>query len=111
MDVVCPGNPERHGRREYCLSLKSVELDAARLALVAPIWFAQSLEGLMPFVEGETGWAVLRPATWKFVALFPSKEAAEERARELGPDYVVKFGEYRVGSDDFIYGGQFGNSN
>lgn len=59
----------------------------------------------MPFVDGNTvkGWGVFRQEPWHFVGVFPTKEAAEAKARDMGPGYIVAFGENREGTDDFVY--------
>ena len=61
----------------------------------------------MAFVEGTTisGWGVVRvaPATWHFVGIYQSKADADLKAAELGPDYVVRFGQGHDGTDDFVW--------
>lgn len=58
----------------------------------------------MPFTEGKTltGWGVIRSAPWDFAGLFATKGEAEAKAKELGPEYEVRHGDNREGSDDFI---------
>ena len=60
----------------------------------------------MPFVEGTTlkGWGVTRNAPWHFAGIFQTKEEAEVRAKELGADYEVHYGENQEGTDNFIWG-------
>ncbi|QHP92015.1 hypothetical protein EXE55_14305 [Burkholderia glumae] len=50
------------------------------------------------------GWGVIRRAPWHFAGIYPSEDAANAVAAELGADYVSDYGSYRVGSDDFIGG-------
>lgn len=59
----------------------------------------------MSFVEGTTltGWGVVRSAPWHFAGIFETKQQAESKANELGPEYEVHFGENREGTDDFIW--------
>lgn len=59
----------------------------------------------MPFLHGNTikGWGVLRSSPWHFVGLFSDKAQAEAKAREMGADYKVRFGENQEGTDNFIY--------
>lgn len=58
----------------------------------------------MPFQTGQTisGWGVFRSAPWRFVAIFPTKDEAETKAKELGQDYEVKYGENQAGTDNFV---------
>lgn len=62
----------------------------------------------MAFREGTTakGWGVYRNAPWHFVGLFPTQQAAEEKAKQMGADYLVRRGENRVGTDDFVWTSQ-----
>ena len=59
----------------------------------------------MPFVNGETliGWGVVRNSPWHFAGLFPTEEQAKAKAREMGSEYIVAYGENRAGSDDFVF--------
>lgn len=58
------------------------------------------------YVDGVTltGWGVLRGGDrpWHFVGLFPTKAEAEARARELGSDYEVRWGDNQAGTDNFV---------
>jgi hypothetical protein len=58
----------------------------------------------MPFTAGKTakGWGVYRPAPWHFAGIYPSKERAEAKAQELGPQYATSYGEHQVGTDNFV---------
>jgi hypothetical protein len=57
------------------------------------------------FLTGQTatGWGVVRPFPWQFAGIYSSMAEAVAKAEELGPDYIVRYGDNRVGSDDFIY--------
>jgi hypothetical protein len=59
----------------------------------------------MPYVEGKTrrGWGVVSPVPWKFAGLFSSKLDAEKEAAKLGRNYLVRFGDNREGTDDFVW--------
>jgi hypothetical protein len=59
----------------------------------------------MPFTEGKThqGWGVFRSSPWEFVGLFETKEQADAKAQEMGPEYQVAFGEQQEGTDNFVY--------
>jgi hypothetical protein len=37
-----------------------------------------------------------------FAGLFGTKEEAEARAKQLGPEYELRYGDNREGTDDFI---------
>jgi hypothetical protein len=60
---------------------------------------------LGPYVEGKLAVAggVVSPAPWKFAGLFSSKLDAENEAAKLGGEYVVRFGDNREGTDDFVW--------
>lgn len=47
-------------------------------------------------------WAAVQMWPWD-VHVFQTKQDAEEAAALLGPDYQVKYGSYRPGTDDFIW--------
>lgn len=49
------------------------------------------------------GWGVLRNAPWHFVGMFPSRDAAVEKAKELGDSYIARLGEHQVGTDNFVW--------
>jgi len=59
----------------------------------------------MPYLEGRTrrGWGVFSPAPWKFVGLFSNKLDAEKEAVKLGDNYLVRLGDNREGTDDFVW--------
>ena len=48
-----------------------------------------------------TGWGAIALDPWHFAGLFTSRDEAEERASEMGPNYVVRFGDNPVGTDRF----------
>ena len=62
----------------------------------------------MPFTEGKTerGWGVFREKPWHLAGVFRLFQEARAKARELGPDYQVKLGQYHTGSDDFVFSTQ-----
>lgn len=47
------------------------------------------------------GWLVVRNYPPEFGAFCSDRRAAEAKARELGPDYKVKAGNYRPGTQEF----------
>lgn len=50
------------------------------------------------------GWGVLRLAPWHLAGVFTSSIDAENLAKNLGPGYVVKFGDHTRGaSPDFSF--------
>lgn len=49
------------------------------------------------------GWGVVRNSPWHFVGMFPSHEAALEKAKELGGSYIARLGENQTGSDNFVW--------
>jgi hypothetical protein len=59
----------------------------------------------MPHLEGKTlrGWGVVSSHPWRFAGLFPNKPDAEKEALRLGGNYVVRFGDNRAGTDDFVW--------
>lgn len=59
----------------------------------------------MPFVDGRTrrGWGVFSPTPWNFAGLFSSKPEAEREAARLGSNYLVRLGDNREGTDDFVW--------
>jgi len=59
------------------------------------------------YVDGTTlsGWGVVRGNPWTFAGIFPSKEAAQAKADELGEGYEVHWGDNREGTDDFVWSG------
>lgn len=52
-----------------------------------------------------SGWGVVRLSPWHFAGLHSTSEPAEECAAEMGRDYVVKYGDHRVGSGEFVFDG------
>ena len=61
----------------------------------------------MPYVEGETikGWGVVRSEPWRFAGVFETKEEAQAKADDLGPEYIVQYGENQAGTDNFVWSG------
>lgn len=59
----------------------------------------------MSYLEGKTlrGWGVVSLEPWKFAGLFSNKPDAEKEALKLGGNYVVRFGDNRDGTDDFVW--------
>lgn len=49
------------------------------------------------------GWGVLRLRPWHLAGVFASSVDAESLARNLGPDYVIKYGEHAPGSAEFSF--------
>lgn len=47
----------------------------------------------------QPGWGVFRQAPYDLAGVFDSREEAEAKAREVGGDYLVRYGEVREGSD------------
>ncbi|MGN8276754.1 hypothetical protein [Pseudomonas sp. SMN5] len=52
------------------------------------------------------GWAVVQSSPWRFIDIYASKDVAETAAEARGPGYRVVYGSHRVGSDDFMGGGE-----
>lgn len=52
-----------------------------------------------------SGWGVVRLSPWDFAGLHSTSEPAEESAAEMGGDYVVKYGDHRVGTAEFVFDG------
>ncbi|NWA68021.1 hypothetical protein HX868_18955 [Pseudomonas reactans] len=50
------------------------------------------------------GWGVRRTATWRFVDIFASKDAADAEVDRLGEGYSVDFGSHELGTDNYIGG-------
>lgn len=50
-----------------------------------------------------TGWGVVRLSPWRLAAICTSETEALERQRELGPDYIVRFGVGFGRSSDFFW--------
>jgi hypothetical protein len=61
------------------------------------------------FVEGTTltGWGVIRGGDnpWHFVGIYADKAEADAKAKEMGPDYEVKWGDNQEGTDNFLSSG------
>jgi hypothetical protein len=49
------------------------------------------------------GWGVVRMSPWRFVGLFSNPEAAQSKARAMGPEYQAHYGAQRAGTDDFVW--------
>ena len=49
------------------------------------------------------GYGVLRMSPWHFAGLFPTVAEANRQRETLGPEYIVKLGSRRLGTDDFIF--------
>lgn len=72
-------------------------------------WFApiSGLQRNLPHVDPSNpgwvrGWAVLRDAPWHVAAMTNDRLRAEEICATLPPDYAVRLGSLRAGSDDFM---------
>lgn len=52
------------------------------------------------------GWGVVQMSPWRFVDIYASKEAAEAEAASRGSGYRVEYGSHRLGTDDFMGGGE-----
>ena len=55
--------------------------------------------------EGETlrGWGVVRSAPWHFLGLYPDRTIADAAAKEVGSDYIVRYGDNQAGTDNFLW--------
>ncbi len=62
----------------------------------------------MPFINGKTVacWGVVRSAPWHLAGMYDGKADADAKALEMGPEYIVRWGENREGTDDFIWTGE-----
>ncbi|WP_426958407.1 hypothetical protein [Muricoccus radiodurans] len=51
------------------------------------------------------GWAVIRAPghPWHFAGFYATRDEADDKALEMGPDYRVRFGMNRQGSDAFVW--------
>jgi len=47
------------------------------------------------------GWGVMRLRPWHLAGIFASSIDAEALADQLGPGYLVKFGDHTPGSSEF----------
>ncbi|WP_441255675.1 trypsin-like peptidase domain-containing protein [Tardiphaga sp. 285_C5_N1_2] len=72
-------------------------------------WFApvRGIERNLPHVDPSNpgwvrGWAVVRSAPWHVAAMTNDRARADELCATLTPDYSVRFGSLRAGSDDFM---------
>ncbi len=57
-------------------------------------------------IPGDTlkaGWGVVRLKPWHLAGVFESSADAEGLARQLGPDYAVRYGDHDIGSPEFSY--------
>jgi serine protease Do len=70
----------------------------------APIpWLQRDLPHVDPSNPGWVrGWAVIRNAPWHVAAMTTDQTRAKEICATLAPDYVVRHGSLRAGSDDFM---------
>ena len=51
----------------------------------------------------KSGWGVLRLTPWDLAGVFASSIDAEQMARKMGADYIVKYGDHAAGSPDFSF--------
>lgn len=51
--------------------------------------------------ERVIGWAVIRPAPWHLVGVFPTEYMARKEQQMRVDDYHVRLGSYKPGSQDF----------
>jgi hypothetical protein len=49
------------------------------------------------------GWGVVRLEPWHLAGVFASSIDAEKLAQQLGPAYLVKFGDHEIGSSEFSF--------
>lgn len=52
------------------------------------------------------GWAVGRNDPWSFIDIYADKKVAEIEAERLGDGHTVKYGSHRLGTDEFMGGGE-----
>ncbi len=59
----------------------------------------------MSYLGGDTvaGWGVVRETPWHFVGIFATLVEADARAVAMGSGYIVRYGEHRGGTDDFVW--------
>ena len=50
------------------------------------------------------GWGMCRNATWDFVDIYASKDAADAETARLGEGYSVDFGSHELGTDNYLGG-------
>jgi serine protease Do len=65
------------------------------------------LSRLVPTIDASNpgwcrGWGVVRSSPWHLSGVFPDQAQADEHRKKLGPDYEVRAGSHRIGSDDFV---------
>lgn len=85
----------------------SLEPDESGYGVGFGLWFAGfPIMRLMPFLDPSNpgmyrGYGVIRNGPWHLAGMFLQEEQAKAMAAELGPDYEVRFGSNRYGTDDF----------
>jgi hypothetical protein len=57
----------------------------------------------MPGKNLESGWGVLRLKPWHLAGVFRSSAEAEKFEGGLGEGYVIKYGDHRVGTQEFSF--------
>lgn len=57
----------------------------------------------MPGKNLESGWGVLRLKPWHLAGVFRSSAEAEKFEGALGEGYVIKYGDHRVGTQEFSF--------
>ena len=57
----------------------------------------------IPGHDLKAGWGVLRLNLWHLAGVFTSSGDAEKLVRTMGAGYVVRYGDHRVGSQDFSF--------
>lgn len=86
----------------------SLEPDESGYGVGLALWFAGfPIMRLMPFLDPSNpgmyrGFGVIRNGPWHLAGMFLSEDQAKAKAAELGPDYEVRFGSNRYGTDDFM---------
>ena len=50
-----------------------------------------------------SGWGVIRRAPWHLAGVYEISAEAETRVAQLGPEYKIRYGENRLGSDEFVW--------
>ncbi|WP_304560337.1 hypothetical protein [Sphingomonas immobilis] len=59
--------------------------------------------------EIQLGWSVVRHEPWHFVGLFATEAEARDKADEMGPDYIARYGERQ--EDTFSFHARDGGGN
>lgn len=86
----------------------SIEPDESGYGVGFGVWFGGfPIQQLMPFLDVSNpgnyrGFGVIKPDPWHLAGIFPDERQATVRATALGPDYEVRFGSNKYGTDDFI---------